>query len=433
MSSRIYIPIDPNYVNWSVWESLREFLQNSKDEDTLGHNMWITHDPHVNVLVIRNTGSNISREHLVLGNTKKRNDSSQIGMFGEGFKLAVISLIGLGKSVVITNNNEIWNFSIGNLPEFNNAMGLIVDIDTYTESKDTSVMISGITKEEWEEASANVLWLTVPRNKFTSSYGDILLDPEYKGRVYIKGIFVSNNDNYSYGYNFTQVTTDRDRRIPQKWEVVSSQYNAWLASVVAFPEAADLFIDLIESGAQDFGSQFGYDYASVEFKNTITKAYKNRFGKAFPVTSMSDALVAENAGYETRMVEGGKFELYSRCLTTEILFNNSIKLTVKRIFNIKDITTEQMNNLLMAIEILSRGNDGIKLDSIKVVEFTDSSVRGKYDQGEICISHKELDDMNSLIYTLLHEYCHVMGMDNSAAHYNAQINTLIKALLHYAK
>jgi hypothetical protein len=62
-------------------------------------------------LLFKNRGT-ISRSCLALGKSNKRNDPNAAGHFGEGMKLAALSLIRENKKICIKTAGETWRFSI---------------------------------------------------------------------------------------------------------------------------------------------------------------------------------------------------------------------------------------------------------------------------------------------------------------------------------
>lgn len=117
---------------WGVWEGVREFLQNAKDAEDIGHEMWVTYTgggkKAGGKLHVVNKGVAFGREALVLGGTTKDADPRQRGQFGEGFKLASAVLVDHGCPVTIENGNEIWVPRLGTSERFGGAQILLVDV-----------------------------------------------------------------------------------------------------------------------------------------------------------------------------------------------------------------------------------------------------------------------------------------------------------------
>lgn len=64
-------------------------------------------------------------------------------------------------------------------------------------------------------------WITVtidinpPKDIIRTIHGDLIRDPEYQGRMYLRGLLLprggTNGDKYTYGYNFVRGSTSSDR------------------------------------------------------------------------------------------------------------------------------------------------------------------------------------------------------------------------------
>lgn len=110
------LSLSRDYVsNWGTQEAIRELLQNAIDSNSNGHEMYIDYNSNKELLTIGNKYTSIGSEELILGNSSKRNDSSQIGCYGEGFKLALLVLLRNGYKVWINNCKKkmvtkIWLF-----------------------------------------------------------------------------------------------------------------------------------------------------------------------------------------------------------------------------------------------------------------------------------------------------------------------------------
>ena len=104
----IELSITPDYVNWGVWESVREIFQNAVDAHDIGNPMSYKYYPNQQMLVIANEGASIERRNLALGGSSKRSDSRQRGKYGEGMKLAWASLLERGYTVTIASQGETW-------------------------------------------------------------------------------------------------------------------------------------------------------------------------------------------------------------------------------------------------------------------------------------------------------------------------------------
>jgi hypothetical protein len=72
-----------------------------------------------------------------------------------------------------------------------------------------------VTMEEFRDWIEVSLDLHRPSNIIESDVGSIILDENFSGKIFLKGLLLENNHSpkpFKYGYNFTKGSVDRDRR-----------------------------------------------------------------------------------------------------------------------------------------------------------------------------------------------------------------------------
>ena len=234
--------------NWGLREAMREILQNQKDSiiELLGKDNYIVealndyefdilkkgseeiygsirYNKSLEVLSIENKGK-LETFNLLLGGTtrnEKDPNSGIIGCFGEGLKIAALAFIRENKQISIINNNQVWRFT---LKEDNNFIRngspekcLCWRWEEYNnkENKDkVIVQIRNIKYDEWLKQIDNYLWLVSKVKNLAlinTPYGDIILSPDFKDKLYSNEVFVMNsNQKLDYGFNIPLIL-DRDR------------------------------------------------------------------------------------------------------------------------------------------------------------------------------------------------------------------------------
>ena len=205
------LSLSRNYVSsWGVDEAIRELLQNAKDSS--GQEK-INIDKNNGTIYIENKNTSIPSSTLLLGNTSKKDDLDKIGQFGEGYKLAILVLLREGKDVSIRNGNKEWTPCFEYSDTFDCEVLCINEIDC--NGNDLIFEISGFEESELNELENEFLGINGQTyNSITTGYGEILTDPQFKGRIFVEGLPVYEDENFSYGYNFEAkyVTLDRDRK-----------------------------------------------------------------------------------------------------------------------------------------------------------------------------------------------------------------------------
>lgn len=269
------LPLSPNYVcNWGVKEAIRELLQNAIDGEHCGHKKSIRYNEEERVLYIINENTKLSKSSLVLGCSSKDSIDGMIGKFGEGYKLALIVLLRKGFKIDIINADEEWKPRFANSEKFDTQV-LTIDIENLsTENKkcintELCFAIYGIDKELYDK-----LLIYFPcidedyGNMVESENGYILLEPKFKGKMYVEGLYIQSDDNFKYGYNFNSdvVDLDRDRKAINYYELrrltAASVVTAETCCPELFKAISDSYTDVkditdvLDDASDDFLQQY---------------------------------------------------------------------------------------------------------------------------------------------------------------------------------
>lgn len=229
------LAISPNYVkDWGLQAAIREIIQNSLDQSHTNpdNEMLFRYDPSLQLLEIGNKTSSLDMSTLVLGNTSKDKSPELIGKFGEGYKLALIVLLRLGKAVTIYNNPSVWTPSIVQSDNFKTPV-LNINVVKYRfkslPEQDLIFKISGISLTEYEETVSATLPFQDVGPVIKHDYGQILLEERYKGNVYVKGLLVTHIDKLAYGYDLLpqHLTIGRDRDLVNQYDIYYKTSYMW--------------------------------------------------------------------------------------------------------------------------------------------------------------------------------------------------------------
>lgn len=279
MKTNYQFTLTENYVsNWGYLEGIRELLQNAYDYG----NYDISFD--LNSITIKNFNDKLSTKTLLMGYGTKHNDKNSIGGFGEGFILALLVLVRQGFDVIIENADELWKpeFIISEEFDGERLFNVVVTKD-YSDSKDLSITISGFSPEQLESMKQEFLGLSGSYNSIKTLYGEILLDKEQKGKMYVEGLPITFNPDFDYGYNFKAeyVLLDRDRK-----DINHRELKKITSMAIISMENDDFdFVDkVVESGKEDADSFVRDD---IEVSESFIEKYSNHLQKRFNVNDKS--------------------------------------------------------------------------------------------------------------------------------------------------
>lgn len=461
----IDLSITPNYVNWEIWQGVREFIQNAKDADTKGYPAHVSYDKALRSLTISNEGATLERSTLLLGNGDKRFDSSQIGGFGEGYKLALATLIGQGMQITIHTNNEKWvpHFSYSDVFDSTViSIGIFEPEDTEHNAEPyVEVEIVGITEDQWAEIECKFLFLNPLGTSngvtefdlsdeyetvFTGSRGDIIdLGHTYSTGVFVRGIYVGptpqvfmeDTEGYAYSYNLNDLTIDRDRTMFKTWEF---HY-----------ELNELMIQFAEESREDFLAAYPMDWLVTNKSDILTIAtqgsdrtvtvniYVEEFlakhgANAYPYASGCNEQTVRALGKEPILVTSTARMLLCKVMgeLSELIYHDKHTYTpVEK----RDLSNKEFGNWEYAMKSVCPGttrfHEIASNTTYHVVEYKLSDETDAHYSAEdnaVYVSRKLLSNKQLVLAATVREAC-LSGHDRTQDEYPAAIANVLTSIL----
>lgn len=278
--------------SWTYIEAIRELLQNAYD---FGNEDVIV-DHETSNIIISNKDDVLDIKTLLLGYGTKSNDNDQVGGFGEGFLLALLVLVRENLNVSIWNGNDIWLPYIKYDELYDEELLCVKVNKNSTRSNDLQIFINGFDSYQLKEIEKTFLKLGNPYKSIKTSYGEILLDPCQKGKMYVEGLPITSDNSFSYGYNFKAncVQLDRDRKDINFYELRTITSNSLL-----YMEDFnfDIIDDLIIKGEDD-AKYIINESVNIpdKFKWGYSDYLKNKYKideKSVVTTKTNDAVICE--------------------------------------------------------------------------------------------------------------------------------------------
>lgn len=416
---KIEITITPNYVpDWSLFEGVREFLQNAKDGET-EHSSSFKVEHNKKTLKITNKDITLPKESLLIGYTSKHSPEL-LGKFGEGMKLGALALVRAGYEVKITNGDEIWIPSLQKSKSFSSDVLIFSTRKLPNPKKDFIVEIYGISSSEWAVMKKNYLFITPPGEKLISRSGEILLSEEYKGKVFLKGIYVETTE-LSYGYNLYQGEVDRDRKMMRRFNLYWEISNLWAANIT---DNLEIVEDLLKNDSSEVKNIDTFLFPD-DF-SLLADSFKSKYGSnAYPVYS-------EDSFRQLQVLNGNPIRLnenYTDCLRRALPsfadYLSSLAQAPTKFYNDDELSEKE---LMLIAQIYNLAAKVISVPHYYIVDFADPDVSGQRRDGEIYISKKCLSDKSDLIATFVHESCHLFGGDLSQTFHQIVEQTLAQII-----
>lgn len=310
MKSKYELTISTDYVpDWTYVEAVRELFQNAIDNESVNEENKMLIEYKDNTLTIANKTSKLTLDSLLLGSSTKRDDPKTIGQHGEGYKIAFMVLLREGKEVTVLNYgaNEIWTTKIVNSRRYNGAKVIQIEVEKNpiwkkTPNNDLSIVVNGITEEEYSKVVEANLFLQTDLNASEyAKYGRVLFDEEHKGKIFVKGLFVASMPilKLEYGYDFTTegIKLDRDRRLVDSFNVRWYASSIW-ATLASDKEYTDKIKEMVLNDVPDVQYIASNNTSNLGMvADGIIDALKKTHGnKVYPVDSDSEFRAAKRAG-----------------------------------------------------------------------------------------------------------------------------------------
>lgn len=218
------LSLTENYVSdWTFNDAIRELIQNGTDQEILDseNEFSMVYGWGDNILRLKNSKSKLKINTLLLGSSTKSKNEDTVGQFGEGYKIAALVLNRLGKTFTIYNNEkkEVWTSRFKNSEKWKEKILSFYISQRETEETGLCIEVGNVEKDEYYGLSD--VWLKFDEGDYytgmsivDTSYGEILMDEDYSGKVYVNGLFVDCNADLKYGYNFKpkHIKLERDRK-----------------------------------------------------------------------------------------------------------------------------------------------------------------------------------------------------------------------------
>ena len=416
--AKVYTTINANYrPNWNKSHGIREYLQNAKDAETQYlARMNVFHKN--NTLFIENIGSTMSREDLLLGTSSKVGNSQLIGQFGDGLKIGTLALVRDGLSVKIRNGSEIWIPSIERSDKFQANVLAFNITDSKNFENRVSIEVKGIGYTDYKQICENFLWLADKKSLNADSvvktdYGDLLLADCYKGKLFVKGIFVQYDEKLDYGYNLSDAETDIERRIVNYYDKNYAISRIWNAAINTRPDLFEKFFDMLDLGSQDLEgiNEYSVSNMSDDVKTKVVDRFKYRNGNdAIPVASLSESKEAAHLGKTGIITNKALNSILTNKMGNFAVVKNTLRQETINFYSWNQLESSEHQVIDFTIQLMSKVNDKVSIDDIDIVDFRDDSLMGLFKDGRIQIARKLTVDKIQFMRTYIHELAHKITM-----------------------
>ena len=419
---KIELTLKSDYLpSWGPASGLRELLSNARDARAeFGATLDVRYRRDTSTLVIENEGCTLPHEALLFGHSTKTNRSDTIGKFGEGLKLGVLALVRAGFPVKIRSGDEVWVPKIERSDKFD-AKVLVFYVNTGRERKNrVQVEIEGVAQETYEKLDEHFLFLARIKDgeQIKTRAGTLLLADRFRGKLFVKGTFVQQDDEYRFGYDLADAEIDRDRKMLARFDVRARTAEIWRHALATRPDLFKPFHAALHAHSADVAgvSEFNVEYLPSEVKAAVAAEFVQTHGAdALPVSGLAESADIEHLGKRGIICPAPLRLVLEQTLGT--IVENKAKLTteVVKSYSWHELDASERLGLLNAIRLVS-GIETVTLEQIDIVDFRDTNLRGMHKDGRELLAKKILSDSNLTLRVLVHEVAHRSGNDGEKAH-----------------
>lgn len=196
---------------WDNSHAVRELIANALDEQILTRSAAISiqKDP-AGVWSVRDFGRGLRYEHFTQNeNPEKLKASGRvIGKFGIGLKDAVATLTRNGVAVEFQSKHAVITFEQCPKHGFADVVTLHARVAPPRDPrfKGTEIKFVGLEDADLAAAKAFFLKFSGEMTIEATRLGSILKKTGPKGRIYVAGLLIAEEENFAFSYNITSMT-----------------------------------------------------------------------------------------------------------------------------------------------------------------------------------------------------------------------------------
>jgi hypothetical protein len=431
MSKRYFdLNIEKVLDNWEIFHAVREIISNALDETLLTgcQEPTFTKDKQ-GLWHIRDYGRGLNYEHFTQNqNIEKIKATNVIGKFGVGLKDALAVLNRSGRSVVIDSKFGHISLAMHKKEGFDDVQTLHAVFSEPLDCKFTGTeFILQVSDKEIEDAKKLFLYFEDKSPLDITPFGEIYGKSGDSANIYVNGVKVSDEDNYSFDYNITRKNAALKKALNRERSAVGrTAYSGIVKNMLlnssTFEVISELLSQLkkIPKGTQ--GDEINYvdvqAYAIKKYNALKPSVFMSSFD-AFDLSEDDKEKIRES-GRELVIVPEAVFDRVkddedengNPIGTFDIVrqeYNDNFKYdwVDERALSVKQQSIWDLRNSLLKYFELSKWEKRIRISNT-INEFTSGDVHGVYDSqlGLIVLKKTVLNNKEVFYETLIHELVH---------------------------
>lgn len=438
--------------DWEVYHAIREVIANAIDEQILTQTKDIQIFNDVNdKWHVRDYGRGLRYEHL----TQKENDEklrnpSMIGKFGIGLKDALATFDR--KNVKVLIRSKYGDITLGKSEKhgFEDIVTLHAYISDQSDLKiaGTEFVLEGVSYKDISKAKDLFLKFSGERVIEDTDYGGVLERNGDKGRIYINGVRVAEEENFLFSYNITSLTSAIRKALNrERTNVGRSAYSERVKSILVSCQSKEIAEQLVND-LKNYQTGTLHDELNwIDVQERAVKILNATAHVVFftPEEMMSTPMMideAKSAGYQVIAIPGSLkeriqgevditgtpirdlsqfYELYHDSFEFKIVDPKNLTQPEKRIFDWTKAILDIAGRPRMIKEVVISETMRKELGS-----FVEAEGLWEPANGRIIIKRNVLESLAKYAGTLLHEAAHAKSAtEDVTREFESELTTLL--------
>jgi hypothetical protein len=407
---------------WTLFDGIREIIANGLDAEAQRKSPCVIRFAQ-GTLYVENQGVKMPPEALYFGGTSKRGGGGGlIGQFGEGLKLALLIFARLQIPVRVVNDDETWTPSFEK--DANDLSSFVITTRSIKSRGMVSVEIPGLDDDAWYQIQQLFLRLMPPVEKIQTTKGTILLDQEYAGRRFSRGVFVDMVRDSKFGYDFIDLDIGRDRKSYRQDEATRRIGEMW-AEAARDPDNAKACYNAMARGAGEFsGLEHMY---TPGLSGKLLAVFREKHGEnAYPVSSVGEGVQLEHSGMVPVSLPTSLCALVRSPLPSITTILQETRRKITKTYAVEDLEAREREIVRGLLEV----GESLKIDVLpSVVDFKGATTEGLMRDGQVFLARSTLASFGKALGVYIHEAAHLDGSDDGTIGHVDNIHKLMEAAL----
>ncbi|ALA30500.1 ATP-binding protein [Mycoplasmoides pneumoniae] len=414
--------------DWEIADAIRELIANAIDEHRLSNTAFPVIELQKGFLnsslVIKDYGRGIKSNHFIQNESREKVQSEKtIGKFGIGLKDAIAVLFRHNVKVSFTSSEgtftPVERMKEG-MKDGTKTIQITVD-ETKKIDKGTDILISKISRSDYEKAIAIFLELRTGYQKLASSKKGDIYRSENGSEIFLNGMKIGTDENFLFSYDIKEPNKKLQKSLNRERKTLSrDSYRDNIISILKSSinkNTQTLINQLIDNRDQFETGEWSFiDVKKLVMQNTNRKILWTS-NESSDIAAPAYQTWAQEEGYEIISIGSSQYQSMENDAEFKSYtlndfgdrFVNEFQTEEVPFHKLTEIEKDNWNWVMAKVKELTRVWSNWK-NLYKHYEFSiikkHPNAEGLHSNGRIQIVRKILNERSHLFNTIMHEICH---------------------------